>query len=126
MLRGIGKPATVNVLFCRDLIDEADHQENYLSPCRSVSVDQLIKLMIIYELHGLSDVALDTATRFADRLAERLDVGRAVYLLADPFCRKRRLGLRALMLPKQALRQAAYLALRPFVFVKNGHNARSR
>jgi hypothetical protein len=50
-------------------------------------VDQLIKMMIIYELHGLSDIALDTAERFADRLAERLDVDKAVNLLADPLCR---------------------------------------
>jgi FkbM family methyltransferase len=107
----IGKPATFNVLFCRDLIDEADHQENYTSPCRPVSVDQLIKVMIIYELHGLSDVALDTATRFADRLAERLDVGQAVHLLADPFCRNR---VRPLASPKRMFRQAANRALRAF------------
>jgi hypothetical protein len=114
MLRGVGKPATVNVLFCRDLIDEADHPENYVSPCRPVSVDQMIKLMITYELHGLSDVALDTAVRFADRLTERLDVGRAVNLLADPRCRKRRLLVRPLRLPKRAVRQAGYEALRAF------------
>jgi hypothetical protein len=24
----VGRPATVDVLFCRDLIDEVDHQEN--------------------------------------------------------------------------------------------------
>jgi FkbM family methyltransferase len=107
----IGKPAIVNVLFCRDPIDEADHQENYTSPCRSVSVDQLIKLMIIYELYGLSDVALDTATRFADRLAERLDVGQAVHLLADPFCRNR---VRPLASPLRTFRQAANRALRAF------------
>jgi FkbM family methyltransferase len=110
-LRGIGKPAIVNVLFCRDLIDEADHQENYTSPCRPVSVDQLIKLMIIYELYGLSDVALDTAARFADRLAERLDVGQAVHLLADPFCRNR---VRPIASPRRTLRQAANRALRAF------------
>ena len=86
-LADLGKPATLNVLFCRDLIAEADHQENYSTPCEPSGVDQLIKMMIIYELHGLSDIALDTAERFADRLAERLDVDKAVNLLADPLCR---------------------------------------
>jgi FkbM family methyltransferase len=104
--RGVGKPATVNVLFCRDLIDEADHQENYTSPCAPVGIDQLIKMMIIYELHGLSDVALDTAQRFADKLAGRLDVERAVHLLAYPFCGGRRLRARHSGLSRRVLRRA--------------------
>jgi hypothetical protein len=28
----------------------------------------LLKLMIMYELHGLNDIAVDTVERFADRL----------------------------------------------------------
>jgi hypothetical protein len=47
----------------------------------------LIKVIIIYELHGLNDVALDTIKRFAKCLGERLDVDRAVQLLAIPDCR---------------------------------------
>jgi hypothetical protein len=90
LIRGMGRPATVNALFCRDLIDEADHAENYMSVCQPVSIDQLIKLMIVYELYRLSDVALDTAIRFVEQLAPRLDVEQAVDLLADPFCRMRR------------------------------------
>ena len=82
----VGKPGTVDVLFARDLIDELDHQENYQTPCRPVSVDQLIKSIIICELHALNDVALDTVERFADRLGAHLDVDRAVRLLADPDC----------------------------------------
>jgi len=82
----VGRPATVNVLFGRDLIDEVDHQSNYQSPCRPFSVSQLIKSMIVCELYSLNDVALDTAERFADRLGAHLDVDRAVRLLADPDC----------------------------------------
>ena len=82
----LGRPATVNVLFGRDLIDEVDHQSNYQSPCRPFSVSQLIKSMIVCELYSLNDVALDTAERFADRLGAHLDVDRAVRLLADPDC----------------------------------------
>lgn len=83
---GVGKPATMNVLFCRDLIDETDHQENYLTPCPPVSIDQMVKMMIIYELHGLNDIALDTAERFAEDLGTRLDVDQAIRLLANPDC----------------------------------------
>jgi FkbM family methyltransferase len=85
--KSAGKPATLNVLFCRDPISETDHPENYASPCQPLSVDRLIKAMIIYESHGLSDIALDTAERFRNRLGGRLDVDRAIDLLADPGCR---------------------------------------
>lgn len=85
----VGRPATVDVLFCRDLIDEVDQAHNYQTPCRPFGLDQLIKAIIICELHGLNDVALDTVRRFADRLGERLDVDRAVQLLANPDCRGR-------------------------------------
>jgi len=85
-LAPLGRPATVNVLFGRDLIDEVDHQSNYQSPCRPFSVSQLIKSMIVCELYSLNDVALDTAERFADHLGTHLDVDRAVRLLADPDC----------------------------------------
>jgi FkbM family methyltransferase len=80
----VGKPATVDVLFCRDLIDEVDHQENYVTACQPTTIDQVIKMMIICELYGLNDIALDTAERFANLLGTRLDVDRAIWLLADP------------------------------------------
>jgi FkbM family methyltransferase len=80
----IGKPTTVDVLFCRDLIDEVDQQDNYATACRPPTIDQIIKTMIICELHCLNDIALDMAERFAERLAARLDVDRAIWLLADP------------------------------------------
>src|ERR1700738_5210581 len=80
----VGRPATVDVLFARDLIDEVDHSDHYRTPPRPVSINQLVKSMIICELHALNDVALDTAERFADLLGAHLDVDRAVRLLADP------------------------------------------
>jgi hypothetical protein len=43
--------------------------------------------MIMYELHGLNDIAVDTLERFADRLKGRLDIEHAIRLLADPHCR---------------------------------------
>jgi FkbM family methyltransferase len=86
--QSIGKPATLVVLFCRDLIAEVDQPQNY-PPVNIVlpSVDTLIKTMVIYELHGLSDIALDTAVRFSDQLGQRFDVSEAIALLADPTCR---------------------------------------
>ena len=84
----VGKPAKVDILFCRDPIDEADHPENYTThpgshtthgksyatPSRQpLSLGQFIKLMIVYELHGLNDIAVDTLERFADRLNTRSD-----------------------------------------------------
>src|SRR5216684_54785 len=83
----LGKPATVEVLFCRDPVDETDHAENYPTLCRPFSIEQLIKIAIIYELHGLNDIAVDTIQRFADRFAARLDADQAIRLLSDPHCR---------------------------------------
>ena len=80
----VGKPAKLDVLFCRDPIAEADHPENYQMPCRALSLEQLIKLIIVYELHGLNDIAVDTVERFANRLKARLDTEHAMRLLADP------------------------------------------
>jgi FkbM family methyltransferase len=83
----IGRISTVNALFLRDLIDEADRPHHYLTPPPPVTIDKLLKTMIIYELHGLNDMALDSAERFRGRLGERLDVDRAIELLADRSCR---------------------------------------
>jgi FkbM family methyltransferase len=75
-----GRPATVNVLFCRDLISEADGGLFGVPP-RIPSLDEIIKIMIIYELHGLNDIAFDTATRFSSELRQRVDIERAKRLL---------------------------------------------
>ncbi len=92
--RDLGSPATFNLLFCRDPIDECDSPQNYLKLPAALSVDQIIKMMIIYEIYGLNDIALDTAERFADTLSPRLDVELTVHLLADSRCRP--LGARAM------------------------------
>jgi len=80
----LGPPRTFNVLFCRNPIAEADAEAP--RPAR-LSVDQVIKVMMICELHGLNDVAVDIAERFAEELGRRLDVEQAIALLADPKCR---------------------------------------
>jgi FkbM family methyltransferase len=83
----VGKLSTFNALFLRDFIDEADKPQNYRKMPPTPTVDKLLKAMVIYELHGLNDVAVDTAERFRERIGERLDVDRAIGLLADPDCR---------------------------------------
>ncbi len=82
----IGRVATINALFARDLVEEADRPLHHLPAPAPHDEDDILKLMILFELHGLNDVALDTAVRFSDRLAGRIDVAHAVQLLADPAC----------------------------------------
>jgi FkbM family methyltransferase len=82
----LGRPATLNLLFCRDPIEERDAPQDNLLLSPALTADQIIKMMIIYELHGLNDIALDTAHRFTDSLAPRLDVERAFELLAKADC----------------------------------------
>ena len=78
---GTGKPATFNVLFCRDMTAERDGGLYYPRLPAKPSVDQILKAMSIYELHGLNDIAVKTAVEFSDELHRRLDVERAVDLL---------------------------------------------
>jgi FkbM family methyltransferase len=80
-LQEAGKPATLNVLFCRDMTAERDGSLYYPKLPPKPSVDQILKTMSIYELHGLNDIAVDTAVKFANELGQRLDVERAVDLL---------------------------------------------
>ena len=94
-----GKPATLNVLFCRDLIEERDFPHNYINAPQAVTVDQVIKMMIIYELHGLNDIALDTAVRFTDVLSARFDVDQAIALLANSECRPTQINVVAMDSP---------------------------
>lgn len=79
----LGQPSTINILFCRDLIDERDAPQNYVGTPASVTLDQIIKVMIVYELYGLNDIAVDTATRFRDLLSKRFNIDKAITLLAS-------------------------------------------
>jgi len=79
---GTGKPSTLNVLFCRDLTAERDGSLYYAKLPPPPSIDQILKAISIYELHGLNDIAIDTAVKFANELGPRVDAERAVDLLS--------------------------------------------
>jgi hypothetical protein len=82
-LGGAGKPVTFNVLFCRDPVAELGGGAYYQTPPPQLRVDQILKLMAIYELHGLNDVAVELTMTFKEELGRRLDVDRAIGLLCD-------------------------------------------
>jgi FkbM family methyltransferase len=78
---GAGIPSTFNMLFARDLIAEHDGKQYYERPPIEPSVDQILKTMVICELYGLSDVAVEIAQVFSERLQPRIDVEQAIELL---------------------------------------------
>jgi FkbM family methyltransferase len=80
----LGQPIIFDFLFCRDLVAEQDDVENNNASAQQPSVDRILKMMIIFELHGLMDCAVDLASRFRESLMSRLDVDRAIDLLLEP------------------------------------------
>ena len=60
------------------MVAERDGSSFYERSLPPPTVDQIIKMMIIYELHGLSDVAVDTAVNFSKLLKKRFDVDDAL------------------------------------------------
>ncbi len=104
-----GSPATINALYCRDLIDNFDFFETYSVPPKSPSVDQIIKLMIVYELYALDDIAVDTAIQFQAVLGARLDVEKAIVLLCENTRLRTRFSRSPLMqLPIKALKASIH------------------
>lgn len=83
-----GAVCTLNVLFSRDLVAERDHPENYPVPLPAPSAAQLVKMMIVAELHGLNDIAVELADRFRESLSARADADEAIALLANPQCHR--------------------------------------
>ncbi len=82
----VGKPSTLNVLFCRDPSSERD--DVFGEARADLSPDQLVKLAIIFELHGLNDIAVDLVERCRGELGARFDADEAIGLLANPRCRR--------------------------------------
>ena len=83
----VGQPGTFDFVFCRDFVRENTNPDNYgLSDNPPTpAADKLIKSMIIFELHGLMDCAVEIAEHFRPVLAERLDVDLAIrHLLRRP------------------------------------------
>jgi len=82
----IGQFVVFDVLFCADLVAEqrdAEHPSHRLV-AEEVSIDRILKMMIIFEMHGLMDCAVELASSFRARLTTRLDVDQAIDLLLGP------------------------------------------
>jgi FkbM family methyltransferase len=80
----VGAPGTLDVVFCRDFVAEATEPSRYSFaqiPGAAPKVDQLIKAMINFELHGLMDCAYHIAMHFRDLLQTRLDINKTAELL---------------------------------------------
>lgn len=79
----VGRPDTFNVLFCQDMIAEAELARVYPRRRHADSLDQIIKQVIIFELYGLVDIAYDTVARFDYLIRPRIDPDEARQLLLD-------------------------------------------
>src|SRR5262245_54108853 len=77
------RPATFNVLFCRDLAAEAEGLQFPVATRAPRNADEIVKAMIILELYRLTDVAFDTAKRLSGELEKRFDVDEACRLLLE-------------------------------------------
>jgi FkbM family methyltransferase len=75
----IGQFVVFDILFCRDLVAQSAVPEG-----NDTSIDRILKMMIIFEMHGLMDCATELASHFRERLGARLDVDRAIDLLLGP------------------------------------------
>jgi len=84
----IGQPETIDLLMCRDFVAEATNPERFPVLPEAVTaptVDKIIKAMIVFELHGLMDCAVELAQYFRPMLAQRFDVEAAVaHLIKRP------------------------------------------
>jgi FkbM family methyltransferase len=77
-----GSPSTFNVLFCRDFCQEADQAHHYpTEPHATPGIESLIKMLIIFEMYGCIDRAVDLLIRFKERFTLRFDCDRAARLL---------------------------------------------
>jgi FkbM family methyltransferase len=83
----VGRPSTLDFVFCRDFVAERDWPQRYINqplPYELPGIDKLIKAMMIFEMHGLMDCAVELAVQFRAHLEHRLDVSEALDLLLAP------------------------------------------
>lgn len=83
----VGQPSTTDVLLCRDFTLEAKAPEAFTTIDGAVvapTVDKIIKMMIIFELHALMDCSVELADYFKPMLADRMDTTVAIAHLMQP------------------------------------------
>ncbi|HTI86306.1 MAG TPA: FkbM family methyltransferase [Alphaproteobacteria bacterium] len=76
---GIMRPNTFNMLFCRDFAYDRSHAVPW--DVEIPTIDQIIKLAMIFEAYDMRDCAYDTLVTFADVLDMALPPHRAQQLL---------------------------------------------
>jgi len=79
----MGQLVVFDFLFCRDLVAERSEARSS-SGDDNAAIDRVLKMMIVFEMHGLMDCAAELASTFRERLMTRLDVDRAIDLLLGP------------------------------------------
>ena len=79
----MGQLVVFDFLFCRDLVAQQERGP-IVERVDNASIDRILKMMIVFEMHGLMDCAVELASTFRERLMTRLDVDRAIDLLLGP------------------------------------------
>ncbi len=82
-------PVTFNFLFCRDFCGESDFPHHYLTaPPPLAGIEKLVKMLIVFEMYGCLDRAVDLLARFREIFAARFDCDRAAKFLVDQDLKK--------------------------------------
>lgn len=84
--RSILRPATLNLLFGRNLVQERDSGPSYIyrSAESPVSPQTVLKSAIVFEAYGLLDWACYVLKGFADQIGSAIDIDAAIAQLAPP------------------------------------------
>ena len=83
--RSVFRPATLNVLFARNLTHEMDSPESYTSraPERPTDPQTVLKSAIVFEAYGLLDWACYVLKRFSGEIGATVDVDEAIVKLTS-------------------------------------------
>jgi len=74
-----GIPSTFNCLFCRELPESGKSKRRRAEG--PAAVDQILKLLVICELYGIKDIAVEMLLAHASELEKRIDLEKGLALL---------------------------------------------
>jgi FkbM family methyltransferase len=83
--QSIHRPATLNVLFARNLVQETDSPESYIyrPPEQPANPQTILKSAIVFEAYGLLDWACFVLKRFSSEIGTTVDVDEAIAKLTS-------------------------------------------